>query len=279
MAAYAQRALELGLVEICFTPHYDLDPARRDVDGWMMVDGALMPSVGPALDCYVAEVLTVREAFAPRGLWVGLGLEIDYFPGVADLVAEPLARHPFDFIVGSVHCLDHRALSASEEAAPCFAGRSVREMARYYFDLVTEAAATGLFDVIGHLDIYKRYGRDAYGDDVLTVHRGLAESALRSLTHHGVGLEVNTAAWRKGCAEPYPGAELLTLARAVGVRTLTFGSDAHRLADLGRDLEPAHACAVRAGFEVAHTFRRRQIAAAISLPTLRELGTSRNHWR
>lgn len=265
MAAYAQRALELELAEICFTSHYDLDPARRDVEGWMMVNGKRMPSLGPALDRYVAEVLAVREAFAPRGLWVGLGLEVDYFPGVADLVAGPLARHPFDFIIGSVHCLDHRCLSAAAEAPACFAGRPVREMARRYFDLVAEAAATGLFDVIGHLDIYKLYGRDEYGDDVLVVHRGLAGPALQTLAGHGVGLEVNTAAWRKGCAEPYPGAELLALARSAGVRTLTFGSDAHRLADLGWGLEPALAYAVRAGFEVAHTFRRRQIVAAVPL--------------
>jgi len=274
VAACAQRALELGLAEICFTTHYDVDPARRDVEGWMAVDGQCLSSP-LALDYYVAETLAVREAFAPRCLWVGLGLEIDYFPGVADWVAEPLARYPFDFVIGSVHCLDHRCLTAPEEAPACFAGWSVREMARRYFDLVAEAAATGLFDVIGHLDIYRRYGRAAYGHDVQTVHRGLAEAALQSMAHRGVGMEINTGALFKGEAEPYPGRELLVLAQAAGVRTLTFGSDAHHLADLGQGLTVALDCAVQAGFQAAHTFRRRQVFATISLVDAREPGIRR----
>lgn len=265
ISAYAQRALDLGLTEICFTPHYDLNPARRDLDGWMMVDGELVPSAGPGLARYVAEVLAVRPIFEPQGLWVGLGLEVDYFPGVADLVAESLAATPFDLVIGSVHCLDRWALSAAAEAPACFAGRSLPDMARRYFDLVAEAAATGLFDVIGHLDIYKLYGRDAYGDAVFAIHRGLAEPALRSLVHHGVGLELNTASWRKGCTEPYPGAELLRLAWSMGVRTLSLGSDAHCLDDLGRDVGAARAIAARAGFETACTFRRRRAVPTVSL--------------
>jgi histidinol-phosphatase (PHP family) len=231
----------------------------------MVVDGRRVPNDDRALERYVADVLVVREAFAPQGLWVGLGLEVDYFPGVADFVAESLARYPFDFVIGSVHCLDHRNLSTPEEAPACFDGLSLPDMARRYFDLVAEAAATALFDVIGHLDIYKLYGHAVYGDDVLTAHRDLAEPALQAMARHSVGLEVNTAAWRKGCAEPYPGAELLALARAAGVAVLTFGSDAHRLADLGRDLELAVAYTVRAGYTAVHRFRHRRAVAAVPL--------------
>ncbi|MBU0495766.1 MAG: histidinol-phosphatase [Chloroflexi bacterium] len=264
IADYTRRALELGLTEICFTTHYDLDPARRDVEGWMMVDGRLMPSPS-ALDSYVDDVLAAREWGLPHGLWVGLGLEVDYFPGVADLIAETLARRPFDFIIGSVHCLDHQCLSAPAEAPGCFAHRSLHQMAQRYFDLVGEAAASGLFDVIGHLDIYKLYGRAAYGDAVLTVHRELAGPALAILVEHGVGLEINIGALRKGLPEPYPGAELLAQARSAGVHVLTVGSDAHCAGDLGRDWPAALAHARGAGFEAVHTFRRRHVSGAWSL--------------
>ena len=36
---YCQRALEMGLEEICFTTHYDMDPVRRDEDPFMRIDG------------------------------------------------------------------------------------------------------------------------------------------------------------------------------------------------------------------------------------------------
>ena len=51
------------------------------------------------LDAYVECALAAKEA----GLPVVIGLEVDYYEGRMDAVAELLAGYPFDVLLGSVH--------------------------------------------------------------------------------------------------------------------------------------------------------------------------------
>ena len=54
---------------------------------------------GADLDAYVETVLAAKQA----GLPVVMGLEVDYYRGRMDQVAELLAGYPFDVLLGSVH--------------------------------------------------------------------------------------------------------------------------------------------------------------------------------
>jgi len=40
---YCQKALELGLAEICFTTHIELDPVRREKDNFVNLNGEKVP--------------------------------------------------------------------------------------------------------------------------------------------------------------------------------------------------------------------------------------------
>lgn len=51
-----------------------------------------------------------------------------------------------------------------------------------------------------------------------------------------MGLEVNTSSRRRGLEEFHPTKEMLALAVKSGIKTLTVGSDAHALKDLGATL-------------------------------------------
>ncbi|HHX94976.1 MAG TPA: PHP domain-containing protein, partial [Clostridia bacterium] len=40
---YCRRALELGIVEICFTTHVELDPVRKEKDNFALLNGERIP--------------------------------------------------------------------------------------------------------------------------------------------------------------------------------------------------------------------------------------------
>ena len=96
MIAAARRA---GLEEIGISDHFVLAADGRRFP-W-----ALSPE---SLEGYVDEILRARQDSG--GITIRLGLEIDYFPGMADRVAELLEPYPFDFLIHSVHFVDGFAI-------------------------------------------------------------------------------------------------------------------------------------------------------------------------
>lgn len=193
------------------------------------------------LERYFQDVEKAREQFSPSGLTVRAGLEVGFERGAEERIEKVLAGYPFDFVLGSIHCLDHHAISSHKEYRAYFSKKSLPEVARDYFGALKEAVLSGLFDCIGHLDIYKRYGGEFFGPRVDELHRGYVEDIFSAMARTGTGLEVNTSGRRRGLAGFHPSKDLLLLAKEAGIRVFTVGSDAHRKADLGADTREAAA--------------------------------------
>lgn len=251
---YCARAVAIGLDALCFTTHVDLCEAPT-----IVVAGERIPAGDRRwLEAYCAEVRAVGREFARRGLRVLCGVEADYFPGCEDPLREFLAGAALDYVMGSVHYLDDHILTRRSSATAYFAATELDDMAGRYYGAVAAAAGSGLFDAIGHLDIYRRFGDPLYGQAAATVHRRLAGPALRAIARAGLGIEVNTSAIRRGGREVHPGADLLRLCRSSGIRIVTVGSDAHTVADLGSGLDEGYAALMAAGYDEVYTFEGRR---------------------
>lgn len=239
LTAMCQRALELGLSYICPTEHVDFDP--QDVCYGYYDDTT-----------YSRAVNVCRGRFDGR-LTLLKGVEIDYQPCFEAQVRAFLTQHTFDFVVGSVHYVDglHVGKAPLQDYDP-------DAVCRHYFAAVQQAAASGLFDVIGHLDLLKRYGVSHWG--AFDAHRYAKEidAVLQAAVERGTGLEINTSGLRQAPAETFPGLETLRRYRELGGETITLGSDAHRAADLGKDIDQGLALARAAGFEAIAVFVERQ---------------------
>jgi len=62
---YCEKALDLKLTEICFTTHIELDPARRDIDNFVVFQGERLSVFNPAwLDGYFREIAEHKKSFA-----------------------------------------------------------------------------------------------------------------------------------------------------------------------------------------------------------------------
>jgi histidinol-phosphatase (PHP family) len=227
-----ERAIELGLGEIGFADH--LPMVRYWEPGLSMRR--------EQLDEYVEVVLALGREY--RGeVKVLLGVEADYFEGAEEETEAVLRAHPFDYVIGSVHYVNGRDHShpVNRMKIPEYGvDRLHAESAR----LVAQAAATGLFTVFGHLDLPKKFGHQP--EDAAAA-REAWRRAVRAIAAAGAAVELNTAGWRQAAAEQYPASELLAEAARLGV-PLTFGSDAHRAADVGFAFGRAAEAARAAGF-------------------------------
>jgi histidinol-phosphatase (PHP family) len=191
------------------------------------------------LDDYVAEVQGLKAEYPG---FVLLGIEADYRPSTVEEVRALLHGRPFDYVIGSVHHLgdwgfdDPRQMDRYEHA-------DIDDMWVEYFDLVGDAAETGLFTIMGHMDLVKKFGYRA----TRTLGAEL-DRLLERLARAGVAVEINTAGLHKPVKEAYPSPDILRRLREAGV-PITFGSDAHRPEEVGRDFVHAVDLARAAGYD------------------------------
>lgn len=238
--AYAAQALSMGLTEIGFSDHSPMP--RDDFDDWRMrLD---------QLDEYVESVRAAQRDY-PR-LTIRLALEVDYLPGQEDWIGELAARHPWDYFIGSVHYVSGGWDIDNPQKLSRWRDQDAYGVWAEYFDWLTRAARSGLFEIIGHADLPKKFGF-VPDRDCTSLYQTFLEAAARS----DCAIELNTAGLRKDCREIYPGRELLQLAWATGI-PITFGSDAHAPSEVGMDFSEAIQLARGVGYTECCRFEQRR---------------------
>lgn len=240
---YCRRAFDIGLSEICFVTHYDSDPTRSEREGLMVINGEKQKLSIDALDHYFQDINRAFEEYGRVGLLVKGGLEFGWYPEGVDKFAEIISRFPMEMRLGAVHSIDDYCVCCKSDAEKLFSKLSLTQLADRYFEQLEKCAASRLFNCLAHLDIYRRFGLERYGEEILTIHRGRIEKLFDTMLRNDVGYELNTSAIRHGHDQYYPSMEIVNMARAAGVRLVTLGSDAHRPADLAIDFEAAAATA------------------------------------
>ena len=236
----AARALKLGFKEIGFSDHNPMP--QDDFDDWRMR--------AAELDEYAAKVKQARRDHPD--LAIKLGLEVDYLPECEDWIRELAARHPWDYFIGSVHYLSQSWAIDNPSRISEWKKRDPLEVWTAYFERLIMAAESGLFEIIGHADLCKKFCFYPKQDCTPLFTRFL-EAAKRS----HVALELNTSGLRKDCKEIYPSPQIVRLAAQAGI-PITFGSDAHAIEELGMNFAEAVQLARAAGYTHACRFTRRQ---------------------
>jgi len=179
-------------------------------------------------------------------------------------IRDHLARHAYDFVIGSVHVYADSPFHAGRVAA-WTAGRSLPEIVAPYFDEVLAAIRSGLFDTIGHLDFVKRYLVPYVAPAQLAAAPELYEPLLVALVETGTALEVNTSGLRQGAGETYPAAPIVDRYRVLGGTAISAGSDAHRSDAFTSGLEAGYGVVAAAGFDRL-AVRRGDVTAPVRLP-------------
>ena len=218
LASYCETATARGIECIAITEHSHRFTriAEEVIPNWKRGDDCALNAAsddvlaregGGDLDAYVDALVRAKE----RGLPLLVGLEVDYFDGAAEAMAQVLADYPFDLRLGSVHWLN--AWLFDDYFTAVFADqwkvRDVSSVWSSYVDHILALVGTGMVDVLGHLDLVKVCG---YRPPDIAVH----ETRLEGLAGSEVAVEVSSAGLRKPAAELYPSASLLDRIVAAG---------------------------------------------------------------
>jgi histidinol-phosphatase (PHP family) len=236
----ARQAAKVGLKEIGFSDHSPM--SRDDFDDWRMK--------GSELEIYVEKVNQARRDHP--GLVIKLGLEVDYLPGHEEWIRELSERCEWDYLIGAVHYVsDSWAIDSPYQLAK-WKDRDPFEVWTLYFERLTMAANSGLFDIIAHADLCKKFCY--YPKEDVT---GIEMRFLDAVKARDLCLELNTAGLRKDCKEIYPSSRMVQAAAERRI-PISFASDAHAPAEVAMNFPEAITLAKGAGYKHYSRFSKRK---------------------
>ncbi|HMO04266.1 MAG TPA: histidinol-phosphatase HisJ family protein [Kiritimatiellia bacterium] len=235
---YARSAAVAGLREIASTDHCPTDVGFGQ-EHRMTLD---------AFDQYVADVEEARREVT--AVTVRFGIEADFFPGCEAFLSDFMARYPLDIVLGSIHFRDYWSNNPQRRG---LSEGPAEQVWREYYDLTGRLADSGLYDVVTHTDLPKRFGMPSDPDQIADV----AIPALDRIARAGMAIEINTSGWIHSIREAYPSRHVLRWAAERGIG-LVFGSDAHSPDRVGDGFEEALQLAREAGFTEARRYAGRR---------------------
>lgn len=236
---YLLHARRLKLPGMCFTDHAP-NPDGYDPGNRMRLSG---------FPRYQEMVSALSE---DRNLPVLFGVEADYYDGCASFLRAWLPANDFDLVIGSVHYIANWCF---DEPAQTDVWNSVNVVHAWqvYFQQLNRLVDTGLFDIIGHLDLPKKFGHRPADKDV----KEMAQPVLDNIAAKGMVIEINSSGLRKPVREIYPSPLLLALARERRI-PICFGSDSHKSREVGYQFAASLEMARNAGYTHAVLFSQRQ---------------------
>lgn len=237
---HCERAVQIGLDEIGFSEHKDFDPTDPVVDYF-------------EYDSYILEIEAARRRFDGQ-LKICAGIEIDYQSWFEAEIAEYLDRHAFDFVIGSVHYVDRMMIMTPEYNRT----RDAQTAYEDYFAAVRASVASGLFDIIGHLEYANRRGIAAWGIYDPGPYRDSLRELFNEMVRRETVFEINTAGLHQDLGVTYPCSDTVSLYAECGGSLLSIGSDAHHPDQLAHTYSHAAHMAISAGLTTVCTWHNRE---------------------
>jgi histidinol-phosphatase (PHP family) len=207
---FIERALQLNISEIAFTDHIPL-PENFDIDHRMTYD---------EMDLYQKWIEKARIKYPE--LKIKFGIEADYFEGFEEYLYKFLATFDFDLVIMAVHFIRHWP-PGNWVFDYNFPDKLIAEVYIDYINAVKMGVRTGLFDIIGHVDMIKKSG-----DSLVKIIPHEIEDLLKIINKTGMAIEINTSGYRKSVHESYPGFDWLPELNRYSIPICT-GSDAHKV--------------------------------------------------
>lgn len=235
-------AINHKLGGICFTDHLDLD--YKEEPGLFLLD----------VDSYQAEIAALQKKYEDT-FPIHWGIEVGLQPHVVEENRAITSKYPFDFVIGSSHCVD-----CIDIYYPAFYEGTTEDAAyRRYFEAILSNVKTDAdYDVYGHLDYVVRYGPNKNQFYSYEKYADIIDEILRLLIAKGKGIEINTAGFKYGLGHPNPTEEILKRYRELGGEIITIGADGHKPEHVAYDFEKVPSILRNAGFTHFTVFKKRK---------------------
>lgn len=216
MEDYCSKALELGIKEIAFMEHFDMN-SKDESCGFFKYEK------------YKNDIQSCREIYGEK-LKIRAGLELGE-PHQYSLYQEEFKKDKFfEIFIGSVHFVDNNVISRKYEE-----WESEEKIYMDYFKSLLETVQIGNFNILGHIDVIKRYLPEKRRCFNPYSFKEIIFTILEETISKNIAIEVNSSGLRQRLHEPLPTYEIINWYKQLGGKNIVFGSDAHRVDHLGKD--------------------------------------------
>ena len=239
--AMCRRALELGLTDIAFTDHCDVNGEVEELYTIYDADKAF------------ASMMEVKEKYKGR-LNVICGIELGNPTQYPDYAAKALAAHPYEFVIGSLHNLRDVPDFWFLNYEPMPDALIARLFDRTLDETIEIAKYPGI-STLAHITYMHRYVSLTGRKLSFKPYYEKLEHLYRTIIERDVALEINVSTLWKGLGFSMPTMELLKLYVDCGGKLITIGTDAHAPVNLGKSLRQGYAILETVGIHEVMTVR------------------------
>jgi histidinol-phosphatase (PHP family) len=195
-----------------------------------------------------------------RGTPLRLGIECDFIAGAEERIEALLGPRDFDYVVGSVHFIGEGDAAIDHKGFDVWEGDGdPDEVWRRYFEMVADAARSGLFDILAHPDLVKVWGKATPLPE--RDLRAFYEPAVEAIAESRIAVEISTAGIRKPVGELYPSRQFAEMCVEAGA-AFALSSDAHLPEQVGFEYDRALQFMDELGIGELCVFEQRQRSLA-----------------
>lgn len=203
-------AIQYGAKEICFTEHKEFDYPVDELEFELNL-----------LE-YEKKFYELKEKYKDN-ISMRIGVELGLQKHILKECEEFVAKFPFDFVIASQHCMDKKDLYYMKLEEKDVKGAFDTYFEELYYDIINFQD----FDVVGHLDLIRRYTKEAREYDISRSYPEIKE-IFKYLIENGKGIEVNTGGLYYPSKLLNPSVDIIKIYKQLGGEIITFGSDAHK---------------------------------------------------
>ncbi|MEA2017554.1 MAG: histidinol-phosphatase [Campylobacterota bacterium] len=234
---YILKAIDLGIDIYGFSEHA---PMKSFEDGYRLTLNKK--------EFYEQSILNLKEKYK-KDINIVLGYEVDFLSG--DYILDDIKNAKVDYLIGSVHYLGNWGFDNPEFIGE-YKNKDIDKIWEDYFEAVKQSANSGIFNIVGHLDLIKIFNFQPKKDI-----KSIALESLKTIKKNGLALEINSAGLRKPIKEQYPSKQLLELAFELDI-PITFSSDAHSVEQIGFSYDEVTKIARDVGYTKAVYFEQKE---------------------
>lgn len=227
---YVKYAIKIGLDEIGFSGHTPFE---------YLPDNGSIPreKYGMSetkLEWYFSEIENLQSKYSEQ-IIIKKGMEIDYMAwnkeDIFNFIHQISER--VDYVIGSIHMIKSPGIGIwsidDSKFIKNYQILGIDDVYNQYLDELTDLVRSGMYDIIAHFDLVKKYGFRPENKDL---YLNRVDNILDLIKEKDMVVEFSTAGYRKKVNENYPEEAII---KAIIERKIpvVMNSDAHNPSEVG----------------------------------------------